>query len=231
MKIRFLLLAFFITFSPVYAAKNKYTVLTINAESEVKFEPTQFELSFKIDGFANNPDDSYKIYQDKSDKILKVLQAIPHINHLHTKSFNINPQYDYVERTKILKGYETSGSFNLNVDIEKIGLIVNVLAENNVNSLSNINFTAPKSVIEKNKNLAATNAVKNAITKVDKILEDLAANSYHIKEISVSETRIKRDNIQQRGMLLADESIRSNTILPQEKTINSFVTIKVEYQR
>ena len=225
-------LAFFITPNAlaVKAIKADKANLTLSATSKIEYKPTNVTIDFVISSFASTPENSYDIYEKRSKSLITTLQAIPKIEEIYTKSFQLTPKYDYQERTKILQGYDTNGYFSLETDIQSVGIIINLLADNNVDSISNISFNLSPENLEEVKTQSANEAIKLALLKADNILSQLELNKYKIINISVEDYDIHANNYYQSGLLLTKMKSAEHAVLPGKQSLATTVILEVEFE-
>lgn len=90
---------------------------------------------------------SLKVAQEENgvlaNAVLKSLYEIGlPMNSIKTKSYSIEPVYDYVEGKQIFKGYRVSNILSLTItNLKKIGEVIDTATASGVNRVDNINFT------------------------------------------------------------------------------------------
>lgn len=214
----------------VFASKTDSSRITLSATNQIEYQPTSVTIDFTITSFASTPDNSFNIYKKRSDSLITTLQSIPKVDDVHSKSFNLVPKYDYQERTKILQGYDTNGYFTLKTQTESLGVIINLLAENNVNSISNIIFSASISELEEMKAKSSAKALALSIIKAETILSQLELKEYKIKNIIISDSNISKPNFRQSGLLLSNHQKNENVVIPGKQSLSTTATIEVEFK-
>ncbi|MBO1911180.1 SIMPL domain-containing protein, partial [Microvirga sp. 3-52] len=94
---------------------------------------------------------------------------------IQTVSYNISPQYDYVEGRQVFRGYEVINAIDVKINnIEQAGMIIDTAVRNGVNQVSNIRFSVENEQIPYQEALSL--ALKNALAKAQTI-----ANTIHLK--------------------------------------------------
>lgn len=87
---------------------------------------------------------------------------------IQTVSYNITPQYDYVEGEQKFRGYQVTNAITVKTtDIEQIGTIIDTAVQNGVNRVSNIQFTVADE--QKYYQQALSLALENAVAKAETI--------------------------------------------------------------
>jgi uncharacterized protein len=102
---------------------------------------------------------------EKANAVLKNLYAMGiQKNQVRTKSYNIEPIYNYVEGRQIFEGYRVSNILSVNIrDLTEVGNVIDNATANGANRVENINFT----VIDTSKYVdqALSLAIKDAVRK------------------------------------------------------------------
>jgi uncharacterized protein len=143
---------------------------------------------------------------------------------IQTVSYNISPQYDYVEGRQVFRGYEVINSIDVKIkNIEQAGTIIDTAVRNGVNQVSNIRFTVENEQIPYQEALSL--ALKNALAKAQTI-----ANTIHLKidphPVKIVEI-MKEEPILYRSFA-ASEVSATTPIEPGQ--INIKATVEVQFQ-
>jgi uncharacterized protein YggE len=143
---------------------------------------------------------------------------------IQTVSYNISPQYDYVEGRQVFRGYEVINSVDVKIkNIEQAGTIIDTAVRNGVNQVSNIRFTVENEQIPYQEALSL--ALKNALAKAQTI-----ANTIHLKidphPVKIVEI-MKEEPILYRSFA-ASEVSATTPIEPGQ--INIKATVEVQFQ-
>ncbi|MEK5037697.1 SIMPL domain-containing protein [Sporosarcina sp. FSL K6-3457] len=137
--------------------------------------------------------------------IASLLQLGISRENIQTVSYNVSPQYDYVEGKQLFRGYEVTNAITVRItNIGQVGNVIDVAVQNGANNVSNIRFTVGDEQLyyQQALSLALKNALAKAQTMADtmqlqfdttpiKIVEEHRAESvaprmYAAKEMSVS---------------------------------------------
>ena len=118
-----------------------------------------------------------EIAQEENAKITQqVINSIMEVGVLHrniqTQSYNIRPNYDYINGKQVFRGYEVSNNLRVFItNIESVGKIIDTAVKNGANTVSGISFI----VSEQTKyyyealRLATTDAQNKAIAIANKL--------------------------------------------------------------
>ncbi|MFC5590630.1 SIMPL domain-containing protein [Sporosarcina soli] len=89
-------------------------------------------------------------------------------NNIQTVSYNITPQYDYLEGEQRFRGYQVTNAITVQTtNIQQIGPIIDTAVQNGVNRVSNIQFTVADE--QKYYQQALSLALENAVAKAETI--------------------------------------------------------------
>ncbi|QUW22005.1 SIMPL domain-containing protein [Sporosarcina sp. Marseille-Q4063] len=167
--------------------------------------------------------------QENADLMSQVIESLLELGiareDIQTVSYNISPQYDYVEGQQIFRGYEVINSINVTIkNIEQAGTIIDTAVRNGVNQVSNIRFTVENEQIPYQEALSL--ALKNALAKAQTI-----ANTIQLKldphPIKIVET-MKEEPILFRSFA-ANEMRATTPIEPGQIDIKATVEVQFQY--
>jgi len=143
---------------------------------------------------------------------------------IQTVSYNILPQYDYIEGEQIFRGYEVTNAITVKItDIDQVGNVIDVAVQNGANRVSNIQFTVEDEQLHYQKVLSL--ALKNALVKAQTIAVtmQLHLDPHPIKIVE----DLRTEPIVYRSFT-AKEMAVATPIEQGQITINA--TVKVEFQ-
>ncbi|MBE6066975.1 MAG: DUF541 domain-containing protein [Clostridium lundense] len=135
---------------------------------------------------------------------------------ISTFTYNIEPQYDYIEGKQTFRGYRVTNILSVTIkDLSKVGQIIDAAVSKGANRVDNIKFTVENPSPYYNKALSL--AIINAINKARQVENTLKVNMFKTpyKIIEQSST----ENVQE----VADfKALAATTpILPGQITITS----------
>lgn len=91
---------------------------------------------------------------------------------IQTVSYNIFPQYDFVDGQQLFRGYEVTNAITVKITtIEQAGNVIDVAVQNGVNNVSNIQFMVEGEQLHYQQALSL--ALKNAVAKAQTIAETM----------------------------------------------------------
>ncbi|GIM27603.1 SIMPL domain-containing protein [Clostridium polyendosporum] len=163
--------------------------MKINGVGTVKVEPNVAVVNLSV--ITENI--NLKVAQEenaiKSTAVINELHqmGIPN-KQIRTASYNIEPQYDYVDGKQIFRGYKVTNTLSVTIkNITKVGEVIDRATSSGVNRVDNIIFTVEDTSIYYNQalNLAIKNAVQKAVeignslgVDVDKTPSKITEESY-----------------------------------------------------
>ncbi|WP_203247137.1 SIMPL domain-containing protein [Sporosarcina beigongshangi] len=144
---------------------------------------------------------------------------------IQTVSYNVFPQYDYVEGKQVFRGYEVTNAISIKTtNIQQVGNVIDVAVQNGVNNVSNIQFTVGDEQLYYQRALSL--ALKNALAKAQTIADTM--------QLQIDPTPIKiveghRAESVATRMFAAKEMRGSTPIEQGEIVINATVEVQFQY--
>lgn len=143
---------------------------------------------------------------------------------IKTASYNIFPQYDFIDGKQVFRGYEVTNAIEVTItNVEQAGSVIDLAVQNGVKRVSNIRFTVEneQTYYQEALNLALNNAQAKSQT-IAKTMK-LQLNPLPIK----IEEEFKQEPIVYRTFATAE----MNTSTPIEQgQINISATVRVQFQ-
>lgn len=144
---------------------------------------------------------------------------------ISTFTYNIEPQYDYIEGKQVFRGYRVTNILSVTIkDLSKVGQIIDAAVSKGANRVDNIKFTVENPSLYYNKALSL--AIMNAINKARQVENTLKVSMFKIpyKIIEQSST----ENVQE---LASFKALAAATpILPGQITITSNIEAFFHYK-
>ena len=191
--------------------------LKINGTATIKVEPTIAIVNL---GVVTEDMNLEKAQRENAVKATAIINELLKFNiskeDISTFTYNIEPQYDYVEGKQVFRGYRVTNILSVIIkDLSKVGQIIDAAVSKGANRVDNIKFTVENSSLYYNKALSL--AIINAVTKARQVQTTLKVDVFKIpyKIIEQSST----ENIQEftDGRVLA----ATTPILPGQITITA----------
>lgn len=144
---------------------------------------------------------------------------------IKTASYNILPQYDYIEGKQLFRGYEVTNAITVKItNIEQAGNVIDVAVQNGVNRVSSIHFTVEDEELEYQKALSL--ALNNALAKAQTIARTMQLQLDPTPIKIVEEVRGEPVVFQS---FAAKEMSVSTPIEPGQITITATVNVQFQY--
>ena len=206
-------------------APRQQRVMTVTGIGSLKTTPdtAQIQLEVRTENKQLNHAQKENAYEMNQiiDSLLKLGIAKENIQ---TVSYNINPQYNYIEGEQVFRGYEVTNAVSVKTtNIDQVGNIIDVAVQNGANRVSNIQFMVENEQLEYQKALSL--ALKNALAKAQTISEtiQLQLDPHPIKIVE----ELRAEPIAYRTFA-AKEMTGSTPIEQGQITISA--TVKVQFQ-
>lgn len=155
-------------------------ILELEGKGTVKVKP---DIATVTLGVITENEELEVAKLENGRKVEKTLEALKEIgideDDLQTETFSIEPQYDYVDRKKIFRGYKVTNKLTITIrDLEQIGQIIDTAVDSGANIVENIKFSLSEPEIYYNESLNL--AIMNAIEKAESIEDTLKVKVYKI---------------------------------------------------
>lgn len=158
-----------------YRQDMKHT-MAVNGDASLSFEPDKVTIQL---GVVTEDEQLSQAQQENARKINQVLQSLLQLGitkeSIQTTAYNINPLYDHIDGKQQFRGYQVSSSITVQMtNTDQAGKVVDLAVQNNVNRISDIQFSIEDNQLPYQQALSA--ALKNAIVKAQTIAETLEVN-------------------------------------------------------
>ena len=118
-------------------------VMTVIGEGQISVQPNNVQLQFAVITEGTSVTET----QQENARIMNhVIQALLSLNipreDIQTVTYNVIPNYDFIEGKQIFRGYEVTNAITLKIrDISQVGRIIDIAVQNGVNRVSAIQFS------------------------------------------------------------------------------------------
>lgn len=204
-------------------------ILTVSAQGKASLTP---DLAVIQAGVKTIESTAIKSQQENSKKMNKVIEAIKgegvEKKDIQTTNYNLRAVYDWTEKGKIFKGYETSQNVTVKIrDLDAIGKILEQINLAGANQIGGINFTFDDP--ENLKIQTSQKAIAKAKEKAKLLAQSAGIKLGNIISLSESSAGIspRLDYSLAKGLGGGEEEIAPE-IEPGESEITSQVTLVFE---
>ncbi len=200
--------------------------LKLNGTATIKVEPNIAIVNL---GVVTEDMNLEKAQRENAIKVTAIINELLKFNipkeDISTSSYNIEPQYDYIEGKQVFRGYRVTNILSVTIkDLSKVGQIIDAAVSKGANRVDNIKFTVENPSLYYNKALSL--AIINAINKARQVENTLKVSVFKIpyKIIEQSATQ----NIQE----VAGFKVLAATtpILPSQITITANIEAFFHYK-
>ncbi|MHA6260071.1 SIMPL domain-containing protein [Sporosarcina sp. CAU 1771] len=201
-------------------------VMTVNGTGSVTLPPDTVQFYVEV----QTENEKLTIAQQENASAMnKVIEALLDFGieneHIQTVSYNITPQYDYIDGEQQFRGYAVSNVIMVTSGyVEKIGSMIDLAVENGATGISNIQFLVSdeEATYEKALSEALDDAKKKAQTMANTIQIQIDLIPIKIVEEQKEAPIIPR-------MFVAKEMSATTPIEPGQLTIRASVTVQFQY--
>ncbi|NYF25361.1 SIMPL domain-containing protein [Sporosarcina sp. JAI121] len=144
-------------------------VMTVTGIGDLSIEPNIAQVQLAV----NTENKDLSVAQQENAYVMnQVIESLLELGisreNIQTTTYNISPQYDYVEGKQVFRGYQVTNAITVKItNIEQVGNVIDVAVQNGVNNVSNIQFTVENEQFHYQQALSL--ALKNALAKAQTI--------------------------------------------------------------
>lgn len=210
------------------SVKVKKPRMVLEGIGTIKVDP---DIAVIILGVTTEGDRVEVIQRENGEKVQQIIESLMRTGlekrNIETESYSIVPQYDYVERKQIFKGYRVTNTLKITVsNIEEVGRIIDIAVENGANVVNSVNFLVSKS--SNYYKIALSKAVIDAVDKAINMEKTLNIIVDRIP-IDISEESSSKNIFEGRRELMA--STVSTPIIGGEIEITAKVKAIFRYRK
>jgi uncharacterized protein YggE len=200
--------------------------MTVTGDASLSFEPDRVSIQL---GVVTESEQLSQAQQENARKMNQVIQSLLQLGipkeNIQTTVYNINPIYDYIDGKQQFRGYQVSNTITVQMkNTEQIGKVIDIAVQNDVNHVSNIQFSLHDNDGSYQQALSA--ALKNAVVKAQTIAETLQVNYDPIPAKIIE--RIHESQMAYKTFALHETS-NATPIEPGEIIINATVEAQFQY--
>jgi uncharacterized protein YggE len=200
-------------------------VMTVTGIGHLSIEPNIAQVQLAV---TTENRDLSQAQQENAYLMNQVIESLLELGisreNIKTTTYNISPQYDYVEGKQLFRGYQVTNAITVKItNIEQVGNVIDVAVQNGATNVSNIQFTVENEQLHYQQALSL--ALKNALAKAQTIAAtiQLQLDPHPIKIVE----EVREEPVVYRTFA-AKEMTGSTPIEQGQITINA--TVKVQFQ-
>ncbi len=201
--------------------------MTVNGNGEISVAPDIAEMRIEV---VTQSKDLNEAQSQNANIMNRVIQALLSLNisreDIQTSSFNIFPQYDYIEGRQVFRGYEVTNALTVKIrNISDVGRVIDAAVKNGANRISSLEFKLDHE--NRYYHQALQLALYNAVAKARTIAETLKLPFYP-QPIEIVEESVAAPPVLYRAVAMTQESFQT----PIEQgliSIEAKVLVKFQY--
>ena len=210
----------------VFAAEGISQTLTVNGEGVERIATTLTTISLGVEIQGKTATEVQKEIAQRSSKLVNFLRS-RRVRNLETTGIRLQPNYNYSEGNRELIGYVGINNLSFTTESEEVGKFLDEGIKAGANRINSLRFVATSAAIETAEKQALIEAVNNAKTKAETVLNTLNLSSKAIVNIQVN-----RINLPQPLSLQGEQFSRSpmsTPVIGGEQEVKAFVTLVFKY--
>lgn len=201
-------------------------VITVTGNGKVDAQPNYVQLQLEV---STEGEDLSRVQQENANLMNQVIQSIlalgiPREN-IQTSTYNIVPNYDFVDGRQVFRGYEVRNAITVKVtDTAQVGTVIDTAVQNGANRVSSVQFriddTSP--YYQQALRLALQDAQTKAKTIAETMQLPLHPNPIEIVEESQNQP------VAFKSVAMAEQNF-TTPIEEGQITISAAVRVKFQY--
>jgi len=162
--------------------------MKIEGKGSIRVQP---DIAIVVLGVVTEKKELKPTQEENAAKMTAILKGLGEmgipLKDIQTRSYNIFPQYDFIEGQQIFRGYRVEHTLEVTIgDISMIGQVIDNAVQSGANRVESIRFTIsnPSMFYRQALNVAVDDAISKAETLAAKLNIDVSRIPLQIMEIS-----------------------------------------------
>lgn len=164
----------------------------------------------------------------QANSIVSVLQRLG-VEKLQTNSIQLSPKYVYENNRQTQEGFTGQTTVSFLVPIAEAGTTLDAAVAAGANQIEQISFMATDTALNEARQLALQDAIKDAQSQSNTVLNALGFTAKSIKTINISDSAIAYPVPQPRMVTFASKEASAVPILGGEQKVEASVSLQITY--
>ena len=208
-------------------AKNE-RVLSVSGRGERMVKTTKARIQLGVTVDAKTAIAAQTEVARQANSIVSVLQRLG-VEKLQTNSIQLNPKYVYENNRQRQEGFTGQTTVSFLVPIAEAGTTLDAAVAAGANQIEQISFMATDTALNEARQLALQDAIKDAQTQSNTVLNALGFTAKSIKTITISDSAIAYPVPQSRMATFASKDASPAPILGGEQKVEASVSLQITY--
>ena len=217
--------------STAFAQDSSAPTLTVTGKGSESIETSLTEIRLGVEVEGKTAREVQEESAQRSTAVVKLLRS-RNVQNLETTGIRLQPQYDYNDGTRTLKGYQALNLVSFRVVTEEIGNLLDEAVNVGATRIDSVTFTATDSAIEQAQKQALRTATRNAKAQADTVLETLNLRSQSVINIQIDganpSVSPRIQSLRTRGDMTTSSAANS-PVIGGEQEIEAQVTLQIRY--
>jgi len=202
-------------------------ILTVEGEGKTAIETSLTEVELGVEMEKDTAQQAQETVAEQSRKVVALLRD-REVNNLQTTGIRLQPQYNYTDNERRLKGYRASNLVSFRLETDKIGDLLDQAVSAGATRIDSVNFTATDSAIAQAKKEALRSATLDAQEKAEAVLETLNLTSKSVDHIQIDQAHSITPQ-RNRASLAAAEDQANSPVIGGKQEIEATVNLEMTY--
>jgi len=216
--------------SPAVAEESSARTLTVTGEGTQSIETTLTDVQLGVEVEGETASQVQEEAAQRSSAVVELLRS-RNVENLKTTGIRLQPQYDYNDGKRRLRGYQALNLVSFRIPTETIGNLLDEAVKAGATRIDSVEFTATDRAIAQAQNQALQAATMDAKAQADAVLGALNLRSESVINIQINSANppVKPQAESFRTQADAASNAPSSPVVGGKQTIKARVTLEIRY--
>ena len=216
------------TSSPVQAQEKLLRTLTVTGEGIENIATSLAEVSLGIEINGRSANEVQKEAAKQTAAVVDLLRS-RQVEKLQTTGIQLQPNYDYSDNQRRLKGYIASNTVSFRFDTEKVGELLDEAVKSGATRINGVSFLATDQAIAQAQKEALKKATIEAQAQATSVLQALNFTPKDIVSIQINGATPPIMPKMQADYAIRASAAPPTTVIGGEQAVRASVTLQISY--
>lgn len=216
------------TIFPVQAQEKLLRTLTVTGEGVENIATSLAEVSLGVEVSGRSANEVQKEVANQTAAVVDLLRS-RQVQKLQTTGIQLQPNYDYTNNQRRLKGYIASNTVSFRFSTEKIGELIDEAVRIGVTRINGVSFLASDQAIAEARKQALKKATVEAQVQAESVLQSLNLTSKDIVSIQINGANPPIMPKMQADFAMRASAAPSTPVIGGEQSVRASVTLQITY--
>jgi uncharacterized protein YggE len=214
---------------PTYASERQERTITVTGEGVENISTTKARVQLGVELQGTDAGTVQQEIASRSEALVKFLRSRS-VEKLETTGINLQPNYDYSNNQRRLVGYTGTNLVSFQLDIGKVGNLLDEAVKSGATRIDNVSFTATEEAIVTARQSALVKATEQARQQAATVLQSLGFAPKDTVSIQIGNASNPSPLPKSEATFrAADASPPVIPVIGGEQAVRAFVTLEISY--